>query len=45
MKNQEFQEILDKLEQGETPQLSKTVEGQIYSRVFLAENRLILLGG
>ena len=45
MTNQEFQEILDKLEQGETPRLTKTVEEQTYTRIFLPENRLILLGG
>ena len=45
MTNIEFQEILDKLDRGETPELTKTVEGQSYTRVFLPENRLILLGG
>ena len=45
MTNQEFQEILDALEQGMTPELTKTVDGQTYTRVFLPENRLILLGG
>lgn len=45
MTNQEFQEILDALEQGTTPELTKTVDGQTYTRVFLPENRLILLGG
>lgn len=45
MTNHDFQEILDKLSRGETPQLSKTVDGQTYIRVFLPENRLILLGG
>ena len=45
MTNLEFQEILRKLEQGMTPELTKVVEGQTYTRVFLPENRLILLGG
>lgn len=45
MTNFDFQEILDKLNRGETPQLTKTVEGQSYTRVFLPESRLILLGG
>ena len=45
MTKNDFQEILDKLSRGETPQLSKTVDGQTYIRVFLPENRLILLGG
>ena len=45
MTNYDFQEILDKLSRGETPELTKTVEGQTYTRVFLPENRLILLGG
>ena len=45
MTNLEFQEILDKLEQGMTPELTKVVDGQTYTRVFLPENRLILLGG
>ena len=45
MTNQEFQKILDKLEQGMTPELTKVVDGQTYTRVFLPENRLILLGG
>lgn len=41
----DFQQILDKLDRGEAPQLTKTVDGQTYTRVFLPENRLILLGG
>ena len=45
MTTQEFQEILDDLEQGMTPELTKIVDGQAYTRVFLPENRLILLGG
>ena len=45
MTNQEFQQILKDLDQGKTPQLTKTVEGQTYTRVFLPESRLILLGG
>ena len=45
MNNQEFQSILAQLERGETPQLTKTVDGQIYTRVFIPKNRLILLGG
>ena len=45
MNNQEFQSILAQLERGETPQLTKTVDGQTYNRVFIPENRLILLGG
>lgn len=45
MTNFDFQQILDKLDRGETPELIKTVEGQSYTRVFLPENRLILLGG
>lgn len=45
MTNFDFQQILDGLEHGETPQLIKTVDGQTYTRVFLPENRLILLGG
>ena len=45
MTNQKFQEILDDLEQGMTPELTKIVDGQAYTRVFLPENRLILLGG
>ena len=45
MTNLEFQEILRKLEQGMTPELTKVVDGQAYTRVFLPENRLILLGG
>ena len=45
MTNQEFQQILKDLDQGNTPQLTKTVEGQTYTRVFLPESRLILLGG
>lgn len=45
MTNQEFQQILKDLDQGKTPQLTKTVDGQTYTRVFLPENRLILLGG
>lgn len=45
MTNYDFQQILDKLDQGETPTLTKTVEGESYTRVFLPENRLILLGG
>lgn len=45
MTKNDFQEILDKLSRGETPQLSKTVDGQTYIRVFLPENRLILLCG
>lgn len=45
MTNLEFQEMLDKLEQGLTAELTKTVDGQTYTRVFLPENRLILLGG
>ena len=42
MTNLEFQEILRKLEQGMTPELTKVVEGQTYTRVCLPENRLIL---
>ena len=45
MTNQEFQQILKDLDQGKTPRLTKTVEGQTYTRVFLPESRLILLGG
>ena len=45
MTSREFQEILDQLEQGMTPELTKIVDGQSYTRVFLPENRLILLGG
>ena len=45
MTNQEFQKILDALEPGMTPELTKVVDGQTYTRVFLPENRLILLGG
>lgn len=45
MTSQEFQKIMEKLDRGETPELIKTVEGQTYTRVFLPENRLILLGG
>ena len=45
MINLELQEILGKLEQGLTAELTKTVDGQTYTRVFLPENRLILLGG
>ena len=45
MTNEEFQKILDELNRGETPELNKTIEGQTYTRVFLPENRLILLGG
>ena len=45
MTNQDFQKIRNKLERGETPRLTKTVDGQTYTRVFVPENRLILLGG
>ena len=45
MTNFDFQEILDKLNRGETPELIKTVDGQSYIRVFVPENRLVLLGG
>lgn len=45
MKRQEFQQILDRLSRGETPLLTKTVDGQSYTRLFRPENRLILLGG
>ena len=44
MINLELQEILGKLEQGLTAELTKTVDGQTYTRVFLPENRLIPLG-
>lgn len=45
MTNQDFQKILDDLLRGITPELSKMVDGVTYTRVFLPENRLILLGG
>lgn len=45
MKRQEFQYILDQLSKGETPRLTKTVDGHSYTRLFRPENRLILLGG
>lgn len=45
MTNRDFQKILEKLSRGETPQLIKTVEGRSYTRAFLPESRLILLGG
>ncbi|MBQ7801248.1 MAG: XdhC family protein [Oscillospiraceae bacterium] len=45
MTNLDFQEILDGLSRGETPRLTRTLEGRSYTRVFLPENRLILLGG
>lgn len=44
MTNRDFQQILDKLALGETPELIKTVDGLQYTRIFLPENRLILLG-
>ena len=42
MINLELQEILGKPEQRLTAELTKTVDGQTYTRVFLPENRLIL---
>ncbi|MBO4937834.1 MAG: XdhC family protein [Oscillospiraceae bacterium] len=45
MTNQDFQQILDKLDRGEIPSLTKTIEGKTYTRLFLPENRLIILGG
>ncbi len=45
MTNQDFQKILDDLLRGITPELTKMVDGVTYTRVFLPENRLILLGG
>lgn len=45
MTNHDFQQLPDKLARGETPEFIKTVEGQRYTRVFLPESRLILLGG
>ena len=45
MTNQDFQKILDDLLRGITPELTKMVDGVTYMRVFLPENRLILLGG
>lgn len=45
MKNYEFQQLLDALDRGETPKFIKTVEGQQYTRIFLPDSRLILLGG
>lgn len=45
MTNFDFQQILDKLALGETPEFTKTVDGQQYTRIFLPESRLILLGG
>ena len=45
MKRQEFQRILDQLARGETPSLSKTVDGKSYTRLFRPESRLIILGG
>lgn len=45
MTNQDFQELLDMLERGETPRLTRSADGQTYTRLFLPESRLILLGG
>ena len=45
MTNQDFQQLLDKLSRGETPELTRTVDGQSYTRIFLPDSRLILLGG
>lgn len=45
MTNHDFQQILDKLARNETPELTRTIDGQTYTRIFLPESRLIILGG
>ncbi len=45
MARQEFREILEKLERGESPALTRRVEGVDYVRRFVPRERLILLGG
>lgn len=45
MIRQDFQNILDQLARGEVPSIQKNVDGQLYTRIFLPNSRLILLGG
>jgi len=41
----EFQRVLSELKKGGMPTVSATVEGKDYTRIFLPESRLIILGG
>lgn len=43
--NQEFQKIKELVEQGKTASLIRDVEGVSYTRRFIPQDRLILLGG
>lgn len=45
MAQNEFQDILARVERGETAALSRSVEGAAYTRRFVPRERLILLGG
>lgn len=45
MIRQDFQNILDQLARGEVPSIQKNIDGQLYTRIFLPNSRLILLGG